>query len=153
MNDYTKLLADLVGIKTSEQVAATATFGVFGTFTAFMFGGWPTLMQVLLMMIIIDYVTGIIAAGVTGTLRSRVGLVGISRKIFIFLIIAIAHQVDLVLGDQHMLRDASIFFYMANELLSIIENAGRMGVPIPSTIKKAIEILHEKGGDDDDVQR
>ncbi|TVX93058.1 phage holin family protein [Paenibacillus agilis] len=146
MNQFTKLIAETIGFKTTEQVAATATVGAFGTMAAYMFGGWPTLLQVLLMMVIIDYVSGITAAGLTGTLRSGIGFIGIARKILIFLIVAIAHQVDLVLGDQHMIRDATIFFYMANELLSIIENAGRMGVPVPSVIRKAIEILKDKEG-------
>lgn len=117
-----------------------------GGLTALLFGGWPMLLQVLLIMTVADYVTGIMAAGTEGKLRSSVGLIGIARKVFIFVIVSIAHQVDVVLGGQHLLRDATVFFYMANELLSIIENGGRLGVPLPPVIKQAVEVLKGKGG-------
>ncbi|UHA76075.1 phage holin family protein [Paenibacillus sp. 481] len=116
-----------------------------GGASSFLFGGWPVLMQALLIMVIIDYATGLMASGIEGKLRSSVGLVGIARKVFIFMVIALAHQVDKVLGGQHLLRDATIFFYMANELLSIIENGGRIGVPLPPVIRKAVEVLKGKG--------
>lgn len=128
------------------DVVFKSSFAVSGGVAAFLFGGWPLLLQVLLIMTIADYITGMIAGGLEGKLKSKVGLIGIARKVFIFVMVAIAHQVDTVLGDQHMLRDATIFFYMANELLSIIENGGRMGVPIPEVMKQAIEVLKGKGG-------
>jgi len=118
-----------------------------GGIVAFLFGGWPLLLQVLLIMTVADYITGMIAGGLEGKLKSKIGLIGIARKVFIFVIISLAHQVDMVLGDQHMLRDATTFFYMANELLSIIENGGRMGVPIPAVLKQTIEVLRSKSGE------
>ncbi|WP_019420204.1 phage holin family protein [Paenibacillus sp. OSY-SE] len=118
-----------------------------GGLAAFLFGGWPVLIQVLLIIVIVDFATGVMAAGTEGKLRSSVGLIGIARKVFIFLIVAVAHQIDSVLGDQHLLRDATIFFYIANELLSIIENGGRMGVQLPPVIREAVEVLKAKGGD------
>ncbi|MCE5169415.1 phage holin family protein [Paenibacillus profundus] len=125
-----------------------------GGLAAFLFGGWPVLIQVLLIIVIVDFATGVMAAGTEGKLRSSVGLIGIARKVFIFLIVAIAYQIDTVLGDQHLLRDATIFFYIANELLSIIENGGRMGVPVPKILKQAIEVLKGKSGEEkgDDKQ-
>ncbi|EPY07410.1 phage lysis holin [Paenibacillus alvei TS-15] len=146
MERFIEFVGQLVGDYGTKQVAAAGGFGVVG---AYLFGGWPLLLQVLLIMTVADFITGIMAAGTEGKLRSSRGLVGIARKVFIFVIISIAHQVDTVLGDQHMLRDATVFFYMANELLSIIENGGRIGVPIPGVIKQAVEVLKGKGGDND----
>lgn len=116
-----------------------------GAAATYLFGGWSSLLAVLLTFVVIDYVSGVMAAGVEGKLASRVGLAGIARKVFIFAMVAIAHLIDSALGDQHVLRDATIFFYLANELLSIIENAGRVGLPVPAPIQKAVEVLKGKG--------
>ena len=82
----------------------------------------------------------------TGKLESNVGMFGIARKVFIFAMVSVAHLVDGVLGDGHLFRDAVAFFYIANELLSIIENGGKLGAPIPPVIRQAIEVLKGKGG-------
>lgn len=131
-----------------DLLLKTGVAAVGGTFS-FVFGGWPALVQVLLTMVIIDYVTGVIASGVEGKLLSRVGLVGIARKVFIFLIIALAHQIDIAFESKNLIRDATTYFYMANEVLSIVENAGRLGVPIPNMLRKAILVLKDKGGNED----
>ncbi|AVG12976.1 phage holin family protein [Paenibacillus larvae] len=102
------------------------------------------LLQVLLVLVVVDYATGLMAAGTQGKLESNVGLKGIARKVFIFFIVAVAHQIDLILGNQHMIRDATLFFYVANELLSIIENGGRLGVPLSNVIKQAVGVLKGK---------
>lgn len=130
----------------------TGAAAVGGTFS-FVFGGWPALVQVLLTIIVMDYVTGVLAAGVEGKLLSRIGLVGIARKVFIFLVIALAHQIDIAFGSKDMIRDATTYFYMVNEVLSIVENAGRLGVPIPHVLKKAILVLKDKGGEGDSNSR
>lgn len=140
---------ELVGDYAPKQIAVASSVAAGGGVAALFFGGWSGLLTILLIMVGGDFITGIMASGVEGKLRSSIGLVGIARKVFIFLIISIAHQVDTVLGDQHMLRDATVFFYMANELLSIIENGGRIGVPIPGVIKQAVEVLKGKGGNTD----
>lgn len=88
-------------------------------------------------LVIIDYVIGLFAAGAEGKkstgpgLKSKIGLIGIARKVFIFTMVAVSHLIDGVLGDSHLFRDAVAYFYMANELLSILENGGRLGAPIP----------------------
>ncbi|QDX95648.1 holin [Brevibacillus laterosporus] len=82
---------------------------------------------------------------VEGKLKSKIGLIGIARKVFIFAMVAVAHLLDTALGDQHVFRNATIFFYLANEVLSIIENAGRIALPVPEVIKKAVDVLKEKG--------
>ncbi|MEQ7052678.1 phage holin family protein [Paenibacillaceae sp. P-4] len=130
----------------------TGAAAVGGTFS-FVFGGWPALVQVLLTMVILDYVTGMLASAVEGKLLSRVGLIGIARKVFIFFIIALAHQIDIAFDSKEMIRDATTYFYMANEVLSIVENGGRLGVPVPNVIKKAIFVLKDKSNDGDDSQK
>ncbi|NKQ20485.1 holin family protein [Brevibacillus laterosporus] len=119
---------------------------VGGAAVTFLFGGWSYLLTVLIVFVCIDYGSGVAAGAAEGKLKSKIGLIGIARKLFIFGIIAIAHMLDTALGDQHVIRSATIFFYMANELLSILENAGRIGLPVPDVVKRAVEVLKDKGG-------
>jgi len=117
-----------------------------GGIVGYLWGGWSALLGILLAFVIIDYITGFIAAGAEGKLSSRVGFKGIAKKILIFVLVAVAHLLDEALGGNNdIFRDAVIFFYLANELLSIIENAGRAGLPIPEVLKNAVEILKGKG--------
>lgn len=118
---------------------------VGGSMVSFLFGGWSSLLSILLVFVAIDYASGFLAAAKEGKLNSEVGLWGIAKKVFVFVIVAAAHMVDLALGDGNLFRDAAIFFYLANELLSIIENAGKLGVPIPTKLKSAVEVLKGKG--------
>ncbi|SEL81090.1 toxin secretion/phage lysis holin [Paenibacillus sp. OK003] len=117
---------------------------------SYLFGGWSGVLGVLLVFVVLDYLTGVVAAGSNGGLKSKIGLIGIARKVFIFAMVAVGHLVDGILGDGHLFRDTVAFFYIANELLSITENGGKMGAPIPSVIKQAIEVLKGKGGNDND---
>ncbi|WP_096199105.1 phage holin family protein [Bacillus sp. FJAT-45350] len=110
----------------------------------FLFGAWSVLLQVLIVFIIIDYVTGLIAAVYSGKLSSKVGFKGIIKKVMILSIVTVAHGLDIILGGFNFLRDVVIYFYILNELLSIIENAGRIGLPLPNVIKKAVEVLKKK---------
>ena len=109
------------------------------------FGGWSIGLEVLIILTLFDYVTGIAHAAITGSLSSKVGYLGAMRKTFIFVIVAAAHFADIV-TNQNLFMTATIFFYIANELLSILENAANIGVPIPGILKKALAILQEKGG-------
>lgn len=118
---------------------------VGGAAASFLFGGWSSLLSILLAFIVIDYISGVVAAAKEGKLNSEVGMWGIPKKVAIFAVVAIAHLVDSVLGDAHLFRDAAIFFYLANELLSVTENLGRIGVPIPSVVQKAVDVLRSKG--------
>ena len=115
-----------------------------GAAVAYLFGGWTALLQILVILMVIDYLTGIIAAGYLGKLSSKIGFRGIGKKIMILALVAVAHAIDTVLGDNHFIRDAVIFFYLANELLSIIENAGKTGLPVPSVLTKAVDVLNNK---------
>nr|WP_310167221.1 phage holin family protein [Paenibacillus peoriae] len=135
----------------SEIYKFSAAFG--GSAITYLFGGWSFALAALLTFTIIDYVTGLIAAGTEGKrgtgpgLKSKVGMIGIARKVFIFAMVAVAHLVDGVLGDSHLFRDAVAYFYLANELLSIVENGGRIGAPVPSIIRQAVEVLKSKSGE------
>jgi len=124
------------------------TFKLFvamgGAAASFLWGGWSASLKTLLLFVAIDYLTGFLAAGKEGKLSSRVGFQGIAMKVGIFAIVAVAHQVDVMLGDGHIFRDGTVTFYVANEALSIIENAGRLGLPIPPRIQQAVEILRGK---------
>ncbi|MFW5438126.1 phage holin family protein [Paenibacillus apiarius] len=142
-------LSQFVGDYAPKQLAATGAVGIFGVIVTHAFGGWPALLTVLLIIVAIDFATGVMASGAEGKLKSSIGLIGIARKVFIFLVVAVAYQVDSILGDQTLLRDTTIFFYIANELLSIIENGGRLGVPLPQAFIKAVEVLKSKGGEKD----
>ncbi|MDY7044437.1 phage holin family protein [Virgibacillus sp. M23] len=122
--------------------------GAGGGLASFLFGGWSLMLNILLGFVVIDYITGFIAAGVDGKLNSGIGWKGIAKKVAIFFIVAVAHMVDVALGgEMHMFRDAAIFFYLANELLSITENAGKIGVPVPNKLLNAVEVLRGKGDD------
>jgi len=120
---------------------------VLGSAITYMVGGWSALLGTLLTFVVIDYVTGVIASASQGKLSSRIGMVGIAKKVFIFVMVAVAHHVDTTMGQAHFFRDGVIYFYIANELISITENGIKMNAPIPPGIQKAIAILKEKGGE------
>lgn len=121
----------------------TITTGV-GAIVGYIFGEWSVLLQILLAFVIIDYVSGLLASGVEGKLSSKVGFKGIAKKLMIFVLVAVGHFVDKAIGDGSMVQNAIIFFYLGNELLSILENAGRTGLPVPEQIKNAVDVLKGK---------
>ncbi len=116
---------------------------VFGYMASLLYGGFSTLLMFLIVFVIIDYVTGLMAAYVRKRLSSRVGFKGIAQKVFIFALVSIAHVLDTILGINVM-KDVTILFYLVNEFISIMENASRMGVPIPRMLKKIIEAIKKK---------
>ena len=104
--------------------------------------GSPTsLVYAVLVFMAIDYITGVIAAGVTGKLNSNAGLRGIAKKFVMLAICVVAYQVDKIAGSGLIIRNACLYFYASNEVLSIIENAGRIGVPVPTALRNAIDVL------------
>ena len=125
--------------------------GLFGGWIASLFGGWDAALVTLLIFMGIDYLTGLIVAGVfknsekteNGALESRAGWKGLCRKGVTLLVVLVACRLDLVMGSN-FIRDAVVIAFIANETISIIENAGLMGVPIPAVIVKAIEVLKKK---------
>lgn len=125
--------------------------GVIGAFIASLYGGWSSGMTTLVILMIIDYVTGLLTAAVFGNskktadgkLESRAGWKGLVRKCVTLLMVLVAVRIDMLIGTNFV-RDASVIGFSANELLSIVENAGLMGVPMPAVIKDAIEVLQKK---------
>lgn len=130
--------------------------GVIGSVIASLFGGWDAALITLMIFMGIDYLTGLIVAGVfhnsekteNGTLESRAGWKGVCRKGVTLLVVLVACRLDLVMGSN-FIRDAVVIAFIANETISIIENAGLMGVPIPSVIVKAIEVLKKQAESED----
>lgn len=133
------------------------TVGAAGGAVAAFFGGWDTGLVTLVIFMCIDYVSGLVVAGVfhnskktkTGALESKAGWKGLCRKGMTLLFVLIAYRLDLAIGSNYI-RDAVIIGFIVNETISIVENAGLMGVPLPKVINKAIDILtsksDEKGG-------
>lgn len=125
--------------------------GVLGGVIAELFGGWDTALTTLAILMGADIVTGWIVAAVfhnskkteSGKLESRVGWKGLCRKGATFLVIMIAYRLDLMAGTT-FLKDAVIIAFTANEALSVVENVGLMGVPIPKIIMEAIDVLRKK---------
>lgn len=139
-----------------KNIICTA-IGAIGGFVASFFGGWSAALTTLLIFMLIDYVSGLVVAGVfhnspkteTGALESRAGFKGLIRKFMILLFVLIGYRLDLAVGATYI-KDAVCIAFMANELISIVENAGLMGLPVPAVITNAIDILKKKGGKDHD---
>jgi toxin secretion/phage lysis holin len=136
---------------TNIKTAVLAAIGTIGGGIAALFGGWTSAMTTLVIFMVIDYATGIIVAGVfqrsgkskSGALESRAGFKGLCRKGMILLILLVACRLDLMLGTGYI-KDCVCIAFVVNETLSIIENAGLMGVPIPQVLIKAIDVLKAK---------
>ncbi len=136
---------------TNIKTAVLAAIGTIGGGIAALFGGWTSAMTTLIIFMVIDYATGIIVAGVfhrsgkskSGALESRAGFKGLCRKGMILLILLVACRLDLMLGTGYI-TDCVCIAFVVNETLSIIENAGLMGVPIPQVLIKAIDVLKAK---------
>ena len=136
---------------TNIKTAVLAAIGTSGGGIAALFGGWTSAMTTLIIFMVIDYATGIIVAGVfhrsgkskSGALESRAGFKGLCRKGMILLILLVACRLDLMLGTGYI-KDCVCIAFVVNETLSIIENAGLMGVPIPQVLIKAIDVLKAK---------
>lgn len=120
----------------------SATLGALATYA---FGGWNELIGLFLMAILVDYVTGIAASMKEQRgLNSQVGFWGLARKGLMLLIIMLAHRMDILMGIDLMMTGA-IYFYLANEFISITENYGRLGLPLPVFLKQMIQVLRSKG--------
>lgn len=129
---------------------------IVGSTIASFFGGFDAALITLLIFMGVDYATGLIVAGVfhksekteNGALESRAGWKGLCRKGVSLLVVLVACRLDMIMGSN-FIRDATVIAFIANETISIIENAGLMGVPIPSVITKAIEVLKKKSERED----
>lgn len=133
--------------------AICTSVGILGSFIASLFGGWTASLTTLMIFMGIDYLSGLIVAGVfhnspkteTGALESRAGFKGLIRKAMVLVLVLIGHRLDVSVGTSYI-KDAVCIAFIANELISIIENAGLMGIPVPEVITNGIDLLkhHEK---------
>lgn len=120
-------------------------FSAVGGWLGYFLGGCDGLLYALIAFVVIDYITGVMCAIINRELSSAVGFKGIFRKALIFLLVGIANIIDVqVIGTGAVLRTAVIFFYISNEGVSLLENAGHLGLPIPEKIKTVLEQLHDR---------
>ena len=125
------------------QFALAALGGFLGWFL----GGFDGFLYALVALMVADYITGVMCAIVDKSLSSEVGFRGIFKKVLIFILVGIGHIIDAhLIGDGSVLRTAIIFFYCSNEGVSMLENASRLGLPIPEKLKDVLAQLHNKGG-------
>ena len=133
---------NIKAIWTGIQSVITAIGAWLGAFL----GGADSLLYAIVAFTIIDYATGVLAAINAHKLSSSVGFRGIARKILIFALIGLAHLLDVhVLGTPGVLRTATIFFYLSNEGISILENVGLLGLPIPGGLRQALDVIKQTG--------
>lgn len=134
-----------------KETALASTIGVIGGFISTLYGGWNSSLTTLMIFMCIDYITGLMVAGIfnnsektkTGALESRAGFKGLCRKGMVLLIVLVACRLDMIIGSN-FIRDATVIAFVTNETISIIENAGLMNIPIPNPIIKAIDVLKSK---------
>ena len=120
-------------------------FSAVGGWLGYFLGGCDGLLYALIAFVVIDYITGVMCAIINKQLSSEVGFKGIFRKVLIFLLVGIANIIDVqVIGTGAVLRTAVIFFYISNEGVSLLENAGHLRLPIPEKIKTVLEQLHDR---------
>mgnify|MGYP002791478666 CR=1 FL=1 len=116
-----------------------------GGWLGWFLGGFDGLVYALLAFVVIDYVTGVMCAVADRNLSSEVGFRGIAKKVLVFLLVGVANILDVhVIGNGSVLRTAVIFFYISNEGVSLLENASRLGLPIPEKMKAVLKQLHKR---------
>ncbi len=128
------------------QLIFTAVGGWLGWFL----GGADGFLYALIAFVVIDYITGVMCAIIDHKLSSEVGFKGIFKKVLIFIMVGVGNIIDVqVLGQAGILRTAVIFFYLSNEGVSMLENAGHLGLPIPAKLKEVLEQLHDRSEKED----
>lgn len=123
-----------------KEFICAAIAGI-GTFLTFIFGDWDVALQCLVIAVALDYLSGVIKAFVNKELSSKIGFKGLLKKVGVFVIVALAVLIDRITGESGMVRTLVIYYFVANEGLSIVENLGEAGLPIPDVIKKALKSL------------
>ena len=130
--------------------AIQMVFTAIGGWQGYFLGGCDGLVVALVVFVVADYLTGVMCAISEKKLSSEVGFRGIFRKVLIFILVGIANILDVqVIGTGSVLRTAIIFFYISNEGISLLENAGRLGLPIPEKLKLVLEQLHNESEKED----
>ena len=121
-----------------------AILATVGYLFIYLLGGWDIALQCLLLAIVFDYISGMIKAFHTKTLSSKIGFQGILKKVGILLIVMLGVLVDRVTGNTGAVRTLVIYYFVANEGLSVLENLSQCGIPIPTSIKKALKALNKE---------
>ena len=125
-------------------------FAAIGGWLGWFLGGADGFLYALIAFVVIDYITGVMCAIVDHKLSSEVGFKGIFKKVLIFTMVGIGNIIDVqVLGQAGVLRTAVIFFYLSNEGVSLMGNAGHLGLPIPAKLKEVLEQLHDRSNKED----
>ena len=125
-----------------------AIFTALGGWLGWFLGGCDGLIYAVIAFVVIDYITGLMCAVVNKQLSSEIGFKGIFRKVLIFMLVGVGNIVDKqLIGSGSVIRTAVVFFYLSNEGISIIENAGILGLPIPQKLKDVLAQLKGKGDD------
>lgn len=120
-------------------------FTVVGGWLGYFLGGCDGLLIALVVFAVTDYITGVMCAIADKKLSSEIGFKGICRKVIIFMLVGIAHVLDInVIATGSVLRTAVIFFYLSNEGVSLLENAAHLGLPVPEKLKDVLEQLHDR---------
>jgi len=120
-------------------------FAAFGGFLGWFFGGFDGFLYALIIFVVMDYFTGVLAAGVRKELSSEVGFKGIAKKVVIFVLVGIANIIDTqIIQNGSAIRTAVIFFYLSNEGLSILENSAVIGLPIPEKLQEMLKQLADE---------
>lgn len=129
-------------------------FSAVGGWLGYFLGGYDGLLYALIVLMVVDYITGVMCAVFDKKLSSTVGFKGICRKVLILMLVGIANLLDVqVVGTGAVLRTAVIFFYLSNEGVSLLENAAHLGLPIPGKLKEILAQLHDRAeGDGDDSE-
>lgn len=123
-------------------------FAAVGGWLGWFLGGCDGLLYALVAFVIVDYITGVMCAVADKELSSEVGFKGIAKKVLIFLLVGVANIIDVqVIGSGSVLRTAVVFFYLSNEGVSLLENAGHLGLPVPEKLKDILEQLHGRAED------
>jgi len=136
-----------MGFKTTVGICGAVLGGVL----AEILGGWDVWLKALVLFVVLDYISGVLAAFYEKKLNSAIGFKGIIKKVFIFVLVAVAFEVDILTGTN-IIRCAVIGFYIATEGLSILENAGRAGLPLPEILLDALEQMKERGARKQEVK-
>ncbi|GHV05569.1 holin [Clostridia bacterium] len=116
-----------------------------GAFLGAFFGGWDGFLYVLIALVVTDYVTGVMSAAASGELSSAVGFRGIFKKLCIFILVGASNIIDVhIIGAGEVLRTTAIMFYIANEGISLLENAASLGLPVPRRLTDMLKQLKSK---------
>jgi toxin secretion/phage lysis holin len=134
-----------MAIQVTPGLVVSSAGAVLGSILSFAYGGWSEALAALVVAIGVDYVTGVAAAVKRKQgLSSAVGFRGLAMKGIMLLVILLAHRIDVLLGSGSAVMSGAIYFYLVNELISIAENCGELGVPFPDKLKSLIAVLRDK---------